>query len=157
MVSTSASALPGHNICITPSRCRCSRPTHLLRFRGSSPKSAMFTNTWFDVVTINFAMIHLDGSSSEQSPRYRWIDEHHGSKWSFPTNGCVLPSAMLGALCTSCLPRAPGTCNLMNDVITCSPIPRKYYFSSTRLAFAIISCFATTFLTSLSQHCRRRG
>ena len=57
----------------------------------------MFTNTRFDVVTINFSLMPLDGISNLQSPGYRWIDEHHGSKWYFPTNGGVLPSVILGA------------------------------------------------------------
>ena len=51
--------------------------------------------------------------------------------------------------CTSCPPRAPDICNVM--------IPRKWYFRSTASTFLIISCFATTFLAGLSQHCRRPG
>ena len=38
-------------------------------------KPGMFTNIWFDVVTINFASIRLDRISSQQSPGYSWIDE----------------------------------------------------------------------------------
>ena len=115
----------------------------------SSPKSAMLTNTWFDVVTINCALLPLDPISSQQSPRYRWIDEHHGSKCSFPTNGGVLPSVI------AVVHNVHRTWNLMNDVITCSPIPRKWIFLLHSFVLAIISCFATTFLRSLSQHCRR--
>ena len=126
MVSFSASSLLAYRFCIALSRCRCSRRSvtlttgcvvvfvrssrsqHISVDFRSSPKSAMFTNTRFDVVTIHFVLIPLDGISSQQSPKDRWIDETHGNKWSYPTNGGVLPSVTLGVLCASFLPKFPG-------------------------------------------------
>ena len=123
VVSSSPSVLPGHNICITLSRCRkfqkfISPPdvfVVLMRWVRSQhisfdfeiiSKSAMFTNTWFDVVTINFARFPLTGSPARIHQGTDGLMNSHGSKWSFPTNAGVLSSVMtLGAQCTSRPPR----------------------------------------------------
>ena len=63
----------------------------------SSPKSAMFTNAWFDFATIIVALIPLDNISSQQSPGYRRINElQREQKGHFQPKGGVLPPEIFG-------------------------------------------------------------